>query len=117
MPDRSTLLQRRCWADIVVLVAAVYLFLAAVGSPLELLSGGGGEAVADLEHLTALGPMSLGIPGIAMLLAASSAPCRRERGSDAACKNPSYQRFCTIKVYIMHIMRSKMGTLRSGLKP
>ena len=47
MPDRSTLLQRRCWADIVVLVAAVYLFLAAVGSPLELLSGGG-EEVADL---------------------------------------------------------------------
>lgn len=47
-----------------------YLFLAAVGSPRELLSGGGGEEVAELEHRTALGLMSLGIPGIAMLLAA-----------------------------------------------
>jgi len=50
MVDRGTARRHR-WADIVLIVASVYAVLAAMWSPLELLSGGGGGEVRSSELL------------------------------------------------------------------
>lgn len=43
--------RRRRWADVVLIVAAVYSLLAAAWAPLELLSGGGGGEVTHTGFL------------------------------------------------------------------
>jgi peptidoglycan/LPS O-acetylase OafA/YrhL len=42
---------RRRWADVVVIIAAVYVFFAAIWSPPELISRGDAGAVADTTWL------------------------------------------------------------------
>jgi hypothetical protein len=49
--DSPSQAKRRRWADVVVIIAAVYVFFAAVWSPPELISRGDAGAVGDTTWL------------------------------------------------------------------
>ena len=65
--------KRRRWADVVLIVASLYAFMSSFWAPLELLTGGGGNEVADDQALWwtyALG----GVLGLAALAFATRFP-------------------------------------------
>ena len=74
MPTLRERLRRQRWADVVVIVSAVYLLLAAAWAPLELVSGGGGWEVENPLWLMATYAIagSLGLAGLFLTTRATS---------------------------------------------